>query len=326
MDTDKGYVFDIQRYSIHDGPGIRTTVFLKGCPLTCPWCSNPESQNPYPEIAYFESRCVGCGECAASCPQSAISMIPCSSEDDGEKIRPHIDRTQCNVCGECVRSCRNNALQICGMHLSVEEILSEVLQDLPFYKRSGGGMTLSGGEPSFQIGFAKKLLTAARDAGIHTAIETSGIQAPEIFEDFCNGVEIILYDIKLIDRRDHQKILGLPNDLILRNLRNLIERRRPVIVRIPIIPEYTDSEKNIRGIARFLSSFSGHRQTVSASEGGEGRVQRVDLIAYHRLGAHKYRSLGRDYELSKQVPPDQEQMEKFVDIVSDFGLPVQVGG
>ena len=326
MDTDKGYVFDIQRYSIHDGPGIRTTVFLKGCPLTCPWCSNPESQSQYPEITYFESRCTGCGECAASCLQSAISEIRFQSEDERGKIRPDIDRTQCNICGECVRVCRNNALQICGMHLSVEEILSEVVKDRPFYKRSGGGMTLSGGEPAFQIDFSKKLLTAARDAGIHTAIETSGIQKPEVFEYLCDGVDTILYDIKILDREEHLRILGITNDYILCNLKNLIHRGRKVIVRIPIIPGYTDSEKNVRAIARFLFTLSGRKETGRSSVGGEGCIQRIDLIAYHRLGASKYRSLGRIYTLSEKIPPDLKQMESLMDIVSDFGFSVQIGG
>jgi pyruvate formate lyase activating enzyme len=326
MNTDKGYVFDIQRYSIHDGPGIRTTVFLKGCPLTCPWCSNPESQSQHPEITHFESRCTGCGECVAACTQLAISKIRFQSEDESEKIRPNIDRTLCNVCGECVRACRNNALQICGMHLSVEEILSEVVKDRPFYKRSGGGMTLSGGEPSFQIDFSKKLLTAARDEGIHTAIETSGIQKPEVFEYLCDGADTILYDIKIIDREEHRRILGITNDIILYNLKNLIQRGRTVFVRIPIIPGYTDSKRNIRAIARFLLTLSGRKETRRSSVGGEGHIQRVDLIAYHRLGASKYRSLGQIYTLSEKIPPDQKQMESLMDIVSEFGFSVQIGG
>ncbi len=326
MDADKGYVFDIQRYSIHDGPGIRTTVFLKGCPLACPWCSNPESQNPYPEIFYFETRCIGCGECLVSCPQSAISEIRIPSESKGGKTRPDIDRSQCNACGECVRVCRNNALKICGMHLSVEEVLSEVAKDRPFYKRSGGGMTLSGGEPLFQIGFAKRLLSAARNAGIHTAIETSGIQRQEVFEELCDGVDTILYDIKIMDRETHQGILGITNDRILCNLKNLIQQGRSVIVRIPIIPGYTDSEKNVRAIALFLSTLSGRAQTEGASVMGGGRIERVDLIAYHRLGASKYRSLGRVYTLPERMPPGPKQMERLMDIVSDYGFSVQVGG
>ena len=326
MDSDKGYVFDIQRYSIHDGPGIRTTIFLKGCSLTCPWCSNPESQNLYPEIAFFETRCIDCGVCVASCPQSAISRVRIRSEDEGENIRTNIDRTHCNVCGECVHACQNNALQICGMHLSVEEILSEVAKDRPFYKRSGGGMTLSGGEPSFQMGFAKKLLNAARNAGIHTAIETSGIQKPVVFEYLCDGVDTILYDIKIMDRKEHQRILGITNDLILHNLRNLIQQGRTVIVRIPIIPGYTDSEKNIRAIALFLFTLSGRKATGRSPVSGEGCIQRVDLIAYHRLGVFKYRSLGRTYTLTEKIPPGQKQMERLIDIVSDFGFSVQIGG
>jgi pyruvate formate lyase activating enzyme len=265
----RGVVFNIQRYSIHDGPGIRTTVFLKGCPLRCFWCQNPESQKTRPEVFLKKSACLLCGRCVAACPEGASSIV------DGICV---IDRKKCSGCGTCVEVCSNDARTLMGRWASVDEVMSEVLRDKRFYANSGGGVTLSGGDPTAQPRFALALLQACKAAGLHTAIETCGCTSWRVFSRLLEHVDLVLFDIKHLDSGKHREGTGRPNALILENAAR-IARSKPMRVRVPVIPGFNDSPEAIRAIARFV------REELGALE--------IDLLPYNRMGESKYEFLGR---------------------------------
>ncbi len=292
QEADRGLVFNIQKFSLHDGAGIRTLVFLKGCPLRCAWCSNPEGQFCAPQLAYDERKCIGreaCEEaCQRTCPVDAIA-----ARDDG-KVEIALDR--CNACGECVLVCPPRALERLGDSLTVEEVLAVVEQDGAFYARSGGGLTLSGGEPLAQPAFAARLLEAARARGIDTAVETSGHAHWDDLEAVCRHVNQVFYDVKSMDSERHREGTGVGNERILANLRRLSEAfpELPVVVRTPVIPGFNDSPAEIRAIAAFV--------------GGLPRPVGYELLPYHRFGEAKYRGLGRDYPLRELEPPSPERM------------------
>ncbi|HHW03892.1 MAG TPA: glycyl-radical enzyme activating protein [Thermoanaerobacterales bacterium] len=295
-------IFDIQRYSIHDGPGIRTIVFLKGCPLRCPWCANPESQKMVPEIMYSEIKCVLCQRCVNACPVNAIKVI-------NGKI--HIDRELCNVCGLCWEACLNEALKVAGKEVTVKEVLSIVEKDRIFYERSGGGVTLSGGEPLMQAEFSAALLAACKKKGLNTAIETSGYQKWELFLPILENTDLVLLDIKMMNTDLHRKIIGVPNNLILDNARKIVELGKDIIVRIPIIPGYNDSIENLRNTAEFAANIG---------------IKEVHLLPYHRLGESKYNQLGRIYNLKDVNVPSTNYIESLTQIFIKNNLKTQVGG
>jgi pyruvate formate lyase activating enzyme len=298
-DPRHGYVFNIQRYSLHDGPGIRTLVFLKGCPLRCPWCSNPESQRLEPELAYNENKCIGfkeCSYCVGECPNRAIS-----ERDGGRAV---IERGACDECFRCVESCPSHAIRIFGKVMSVDEVLEVVEADGIFYARSGGGITLSGGEPLFQAAFAGNLLREAKRRRINTSMETCGFAEWEELEEACRNLDSILYDIKSMDSEKHKQFVGVSNAKILENFRLMCEHfpNLPKRVRTPVIPGFNDSEKDLRAILEFIQNRPGVE---------------FELLTYHRLGQPKYGYLGRDYHLG-EVALDQKRMRALEQVVKDY--------
>lgn len=298
----KGLVFSIQRYSIHDGPGIRTTVFFKGCPLRCKWCSNPESLNPYPEIMVREARCNGCGKCLEVCVPGAITL---------DKTSVLVDRSRCDLCLKCVEVCLPSAIEITGQYMNVEEVVEECSKDELFYRNSGGGVTLSGGEPLYQPEFAMNLLRACKEKGLSTAIDTSGYSAWEMLDKVLQYTDLVLYDIKHIDSEMHHSGTGVKNDLILKNLERIVDTKRArVWIRIPVIPNYNDSEQYIERLATALTKMP---------------VEKFSLLGYHEWGKPKYEFLGRDYPLDSSVSPSQERLQTLSDIMQSKGLQVTVG-
>jgi pyruvate formate lyase activating enzyme len=304
METSAGWIFNLQRYSIHDGPGIRTTVYLKGCPLQCAWCCNPESQSRKPEIIYWQERCMRCGTCLEVCPQGAVIEI-----EGGWK---QVDRSRCDTCGLCVEECYSGALEIVGSYRTSGEILRLVEEDRPFYDESGGGMTLSGGEPLAQPQFTLSLLQGASMRGIHTAIETSGHAPWGVWASILPYLDLILYDLKEVDPVRHARYTGVDNAIILENLNRLAETDVPIIVRRPVIPGTNDSEESMAALGEFVRELKTIRQ--------------VDLLPYHRLGLGKYERLGQEYALAHEPTLKNEALSGLQDILLSYGLDVQIGG
>lgn len=297
-----GLIFNIQRYSLQDGPGIRTTVFFKGCPLRCLWCSNPESQNSTPEIAHRNSLCNNCGRCLEVCEVKAISLI-----EKGIKI----ERERCNNCGKCVEVCTPGALKVFGQEVTVEGVFEEVRRDELFYRNSGGGVTVSGGEPLQQWQFVTALLKKCQAEGIHTCLDTCGYASPRALERVLDYVDLVLFDLKLVDSEAHRKVTERSNKPILRNVRTIAKRGIPVLIRVPLIPGVNDSEDNLRATAGFVSSLD------------DGRVE-VNLLPYHRFGVGKYEMLDRPYLLSGLTPFADEEVQKRRQIFESLGLSCKI--
>lgn len=264
-----GTIYNIQRFSLHDGPGIRTTVFLKGCPLRCAWCHNPESQGAKPQLSFFAQRCLGCGACGVVCAVHALG--------DGHRV----DYAACRACGMCVDRCASGALEILGREAATPEILQEVLKDEVFYRTSGGGVTLSGGEPLMQADFAAAVLRAAREAGIHTAVETCGHAPWPAVEKLLPWTNLFLYDVKQMDSDLHRQYTGVDNRLILANLEKLCRLGANVVVRTPVIPGYNDGAENFLALAAFLHALS--------------HPVPVEILPYNDLAGSKYPRLGMTY-------------------------------
>ncbi|MEM2544135.1 MAG: glycyl-radical enzyme activating protein [Nitrososphaerota archaeon] len=300
----KGIIFDIERYAIHDGPGIRTTVFMKGCPLKCWWCHNPEGIELSKNLMYFEYKCINCKMCVKVCPTNAISF-------DGEKKT--IDRVLCSRCGICAEYCPTGALRIVGYEVTVYELVREIKKDVLLYDRSGGGVTFSGGEPLFQPLFLKEVLKECKKAGIHVALDTTGYAPPEIFELFIDDVDLFLYDIKLLDDKEHKKYTGVSNEFIKKNLAILIERGRgnSVILRFPVIPEITDTEKNLNELLLFISKLKG--------------VNEVDVLPFHDV-SEKYDRLGMEYKMRGHKAPSKERLKYIKEKLEGVGFYVKIGG
>ena len=293
----QGYVFNIQRYSVHDGEGIRTNVFLKGCPLRCRWCSNPESQERLPELARNEGRCLGvekCDYCANACPNGALGLP--------EKGMPIILRDKCKRCMACATACPAGALMPYGTLQSVGEVIDVVEKDSIFYARSGGGMTMSGGEPFMQADFALALLREAKRRRIHTAVETCGQVPWKVYEEAVPLLDEMMFDIKLVDPEKHKKHTGATNELILSNIKNIIKNfpKLNLCIRTPVIPGVNDTRQDIADIVEFLAPYPGVR---------------YELLAYHRLGTQKYHFLDREYPMG-EVTLDNGRMESLAKLVA----------
>ncbi|MFX1236101.1 MAG: glycyl-radical enzyme activating protein [Promethearchaeota archaeon] len=297
----KGLIFNIQRFSVHDGPGIRTTVFTKGCPLECPWCSNPESQDFSINLMVRDLNCKGCGACVTACPQGAILMT--------EQGMRKIDWNRCDSCLFCVDSCRYHSLNRCGWYATVREVVDEVLQDAPFYENSDGGVTVSGGEPLLQSGFVSLLLAECKKKGLHTVLETTGYAPWREMEKVLRFVDLVLFDIKHLDSKKHQKATGVKNDLIIENLRKTA-RQNKVWMRIPLISGFNDSEIHIKQVVML---------------GKDIGAEKISLLPYHEGGKTKCEHMGKHYGFPEGNAPDDEHILKLKKIIEGIGLTVSVG-
>jgi pyruvate formate lyase activating enzyme len=296
-----GLILNIMRFAVHDGPGIRTTVFLKGCPLRCCWCHNPESQLDTPEVIYMEERCIRCGECVAGCPHGALRL-------NGSVAR---DASACQRCGKCAETCASEARQFIGRRMTVSQVLETVLKDSVFFEQSGGGVTVSGGEPLMQADFVRALLEACRGGRIHTVLDTCGYAETAVLRDLCDSVDLFLYDLKIMDEEKHRRFTGVGNELILHNLKFLAERGRRVIVRIPVIPGVNDDTQNFDSVAEFLSPLG---------------LREVELLPFHRIGHSKYERLHKRDGMEHVEPPTREQMESIAARLNGRGLHAHIGG
>lgn len=303
MEALRGNVFDIQRYSLHDGPGLRTNVFLKGCNLRCQWCSNPESLNYHPEIAFFERNCFLCGDCIPVCKPGAIQMR------DG-KI--HWDRSKCTQCFECASVCTAHAFSVIGREITVEEVLAEVRRDVPFYGNQGG-LTLTGGEPSLQVDFSAALLRQAQAEGIHTAIETCGYAPWKNYELLLPHLDMVMFDLKHIDPEIHQRYTGRTNVTILENLKRIDSLyEMELIVRIPLIPDFNADHASLSAMIEFLKTLK--------------RVKEIHLLGYHTLGRGKYQALEIPYPYDDFPPMPPEEIEKWAALFQESNFMPLIGG
>ncbi len=302
----KACIFDIQPYSIHDGPGIRTTVFFKGCPLRCLWCHNPESNNVYPQLMYYSAKCRGCGRCIDLCPVQAISLF-----DESKKVKT--DRTRCTNCGTCTNACLYRAREMTGKMMTVDEVFEQVMSDRIFFETSGGGITASGGEPLCVPSFIRTLFEKCKKEGIHTAIETCGYGSWEAVREAMLYTDLVLYDLKVMDSKLHKEFTGVDNGQILENC-VCIRRRlhKAMVVRIPVVPGFNDSRENLISTADFIKRELGADVPVH-------------LLPYHSLGDSKLDSLESGKCRLDILPLGEEQMNDLKKLMSDTGLNVQVG-
>jgi pyruvate formate lyase activating enzyme len=302
----QGLIFDIRKYSLHDGPGVRTTVFFKGCPLECRWCCNPESQAGRPELVWVGERCLACDLCLSACEKEALSSAAAGGKT--------IDRERCDCCGVCARRCPGEALNLIGRRVTVEEVLDEVTRDALYFEASGGGLTLSGGEPLAQPEFAAELLRRYKheEKGGHTAVETCGFVAWPVIERVAPDVDLFLYDLKHLDPDEHRRLTGQDNRLVLDNARRLAAAGLGLVMRLPLIAGVNDRREQLEAAADFILSLPG--------------VRRLDLLPYHRLGEPKYRRLGKAYALQGEPALTGETVARAVDILAAKGLEVTIGG
>ena len=298
---DRAVVFNIQRFSLHDGPGIRTTVFLKGCPLRCAWCSNPESQEPTPCLIIRQSRCRACGACVDICPTGAVRIAE-------TEIR-EIDWGRCDQCLACVDACLYQSMNRCGEYLGVQEIVDEVIRDEAFYSNSGGGVTLSGGEPLMHAGFSTQLLEALKKKGLHTAVDTSGHVPWSSVEAVLPFVDLFLWDIKHLDGDRHESATGVGNDRILKNLEDA-SHRTAIWLRVPLVAGYNDSTDHIRRLAELANRIG---------------AERISLLPCHEGGRSKCEQIGKPHPAFESRAPSQREMEILKQVVEQEGVPVSIG-
>lgn len=294
-------LFDIQRFSVHDGPGIRTTVFFKGCNLHCFWCHNPESISSKQEVQFLPFKCIGCGKCLAACPRG------CHTVSGGQRV---YDRASCETCGRCAVQCPAEALALMGGTYTVPDVLETVSRDKPFYKGSGGGLTCSGGEPMLQKDFLLDLLTQAKAADVHTAVDTAGNVPYSFFCDVLPYTDLFLYDMKCMDDARHTAATGVSNRLILENIVKLSRAGAKIWVRIPVIPTVNNTPDNMWQAAEFLKNLDG--------------VEKVELLTFHRLGEGKYESIGRTYSAMELLAATKVEMQALAAPFREMNMPTQI--
>ena len=309
----KGLIFNIQRFSIHDGPGIRTTVFLKGCSMKCFWCHNPEGRQQRAEIQYFPEKCISCGECVQACPNQAHII----------KNNNHIFiRDLCQGAGECVKVCYSEALDLAGKNMSVDEVMDEIMRDSIFYDTSGGGVTLSGGEPVLNNDFSKELLIRCKEEALHTTIETCGNYPWKKLEDLLPLINLVMMDIKHINPEKHKQVTGNSNELIMANAKQLAMTDKPILFRTPVIPTVNDSIEEITEIANFVKGLIDLRQNNGHLNKESANIQ-YELLAFHRLAADKYRSLDLEYKARDFKTIEEEKFNNLVNVAKSIGLDVR---
>lgn len=293
----EGIITNIQKFSTGDGPGIRTTVFVKGCPLRCLWCQNPETWTKTPQIAWYKTKCIGCGNCIENCPNEAIS-------EEGDTLVP--EKELCEACGRCVKECPKGARELIGEKISTEKVLEEIMKDKVFYEESGGGVTISGGEALVQPEFTEELLRKCKNENIHTALDTSGYSEPESIENILPYTDLVLYDLKHSDSEKHEELTGVPLNKILKNLKTIDNKGIPIWIRTPIVPDLTDDVENIRKIAELISELEN--------------VERYDLLPYNPLVKSDYENIDERYPLEDLDEPDEEKMNKLKETAKSVGL------
>jgi len=305
-ETLTGLVSDFQRFSIHDGPGIRTIVFFKGCPLHCLWCQNPENIGFQPELLYIDNNCIQCHNCVAACPNHCISIV------EGQGIA--IDKVRCSLseCGKCQHMCYANAINIGGRYLTVSEVMDEVDLDREFYDRSGGGVTFSGGEPFSQPRFLEALALEAKERGLRTAVETCGQARWDIMQPILRHMDLVLYDVKHMDPETHQRLTGVTNGRILENLLKIDAMGIPLRIRLPLIPGLNDTPENLQETVSFAAQLSN--------------LVALDVLPYHRMGEPKWSQLGQDYPLHGLVPHTKDQVLQLVEAMKICPVPITIGG
>lgn len=297
-----GIVSNIQKYSIHDGPGIRTTVFLKGCPLRCAWCHNPESQVFQPEMVWYGEKCIGCMSCVEACPHQALKAM-----EQGIVI----DKECCIRCGKCADVCPTLAMKRLGKEMTVEQVLAEVEKDVVFYEQSDGGVTLSGGEPLCQEEFAVEFLKRCKSRGYHTTVDTSGFVPEKVFDAVLPYVDLFLYDIKHMDDDIHQKYMKTPAAPIRKNLRHIVEKGAKVWIRVPVVPTVNDEPEHIQRIAALMRDLG---------------LREIYLLPYHKMAEAKYHRLSMPYTISHIAEPRLEHLQELGEILTKQGMNVYIGG
>lgn len=302
MNSTRLLLFAIKRYALHDGPNIRTTVFFKGCPLSCFWCHNPEGINPHAEVIFIKDKCIGCRECLHGCPESALSV---------NSSGLNRDESSCTSCLECVEICPSLAQEAVGYQSGVREVLAEIEKDLLFYDQSDGGVTFSGGEPLMQPQALLELLKQCGQRGIHRAVDTTGFAPTPTLLEIARHTELFLYDIKVMNNELHQKFTGVPNSLILKNLKALSESGARIQIRIPLLAGINDNNENILRTAEFIANLNG--------------IEGVDLLPYHHFASNKYIKLGGEYRGEQRHTPDSQCISRFRQLFENHGLPVRLG-
>ena len=303
VDADKGLVFQIQKMSTEDGPGIRTTVFMKQCPLKCVWCHNPESILKTPQLEWLKHKCIGCKTCIETCQLKALSL---------DKDGIHIDREKCTSCGECAEACPSTALNMIGKLWTLEDLFYDVEKDKVYYTKSNGGITVSGGEPTQQPDFVAAFLKICKENGISTALDTCGYSSKSVYEKILPYVDLVLLDIKLIDSDKHKEYTGVPNETILENAiyisKYVSDNDKKIWIRTPMIPKYTATDENIRGIGEFIVEKLNNIPT------------RWDLLAFNNLCTSKYERLDMNWPLKDEPLMKKEEMEYFSEIAKNTGV------
>ncbi len=310
MNEPIGLVYDIQGFSIQDGPGIRTTVFLKGCPLHCPWCHSPESQSFKKQLSFKKADCLGidaCGACLRACPHEALTASELQETLQGMRRYPHIDHSLCKDCGLCSKACCSKSLYLCGDDYTVEAAVARVLKDRKFYESSDGGITLSGGEPMSQFAFSLAFLKACKEAGLHTALDTTGFAPGDRYEEILPYVDLFLFDIKNMDSDLHEAVTGVPNGIILENLRRIAKAGGKIQVRVPVIPQFNNTHEHMQKVAKLCAELGD-------------AVTYVQLLPYHTMGLSKYEKLQWDKPIFEATPLADDDVACYIDDFTAVGI------